>query len=171
MKSLVPLFLLTISSQLHANESYVGIDYFASRLDIANEESKPAMVNLRLGTELMRKIYIEGQYMVSSSDDDLYRLNMDFDESYGAYLRFESLAEGNLTTEISLGYASTDIATKGPEDTYTGTDTVVGFAWGIALNQRIQWVEGLKLRAGYQSLYDKDDIKIDGFTLGFSYSF
>lgn len=171
MKSILPLSLLFSSCMLSANETYIGVDYFASRLDIANEETNPAMVNLRLGTELFRKVFLEGQYMVSSKDDDLYRLNMDYGESYGAYVRFESLTEGDLITEISLGYSSTDIKTIGPEGTYTGNDTVSGFAWGIALNQKIHWVDGLKLRAGYQSLYDKDDIKLDGFTFGFTYAF
>lgn len=171
MKSLLPIALLATSGAAFANETYIGIDYFHTTLDIAEEESKPKMLNLRLGTELTDKVFLEGQYMVSSQDDDLFRLNMDFDKSYATFLRFESLSKSDLITEVSLGYASTDIKTVGPDGSYSGIDNVAGFAWGIALNQKIKWVDGLKLRLGYQSLYDKDDIKIDGVTFGFTYSF
>lgn len=171
MKLFLSLGLLTLSSVAQSNDIYVGMDYVYGDVAIDGDSAHPTNINVKAGVEVFENIYLEGQYGVSSSDDDLYRMNFDVEKNYATFLRFQSPDAGGFSADISLGYSWNDLAVTGPEETYNGVDSYQGFAWGIALNQALPFYEPVRLRLGYQSLYSDSDFKIAGFTLGFTYTF
>lgn len=172
MKSLIfTSALLFCGSAFAANDIYVGLDYAYNDFEIADETVNPNAVNLKAGYEFFDGIFLEGQVAVSSTDDNLYRMNFELDKSYSLFGRFESPASYGFSADILLGWSWNDIAVTGPEETYNNIDSYNGFAWDIGLNQEIPSFEEIKVRLGYQVLHSDSDLKLANYTLGVSYTF
>lgn len=172
MKPLIFTSMLVFSgATLAANDIYVGVDYAYNNFEIANEKVNPNAVYVKAGYEFFDGIALEGQAAVSSSDDDLYRMNFDLDKSYSVFGRFESPASYGFSADILLGWSWNDLAVSGPDETYNNIDSYNGFAWGIGLNQAIPSFEQVKVRLGYQVLHSDSDFKLANYTLGLSYTF
>lgn len=172
MKSLIFSSALAMSSfALTANDIYVGVDYAYNNFEIADETVNPNAVNLKAGYEFFDGIFLEGQVAVSSSDDNIYRMNFELDKSYSLFGRFESPASYGFSADILLGWSWNDLIVSGPEETFNGIQSYNGFAWGVGLNQQIPNFENVKVRLGYQVLHSDSDFKLANYTLGVSYTF
>lgn len=83
----------------------------------------------------------------------------------------QSYAVNGFSLDVSLGYASNEMTVRGPENTFNGSDEYNGFAWGVALYQEIPSLKNVRVKLGYQSLYNDSDLSISGISLGFNYHF
>lgn len=163
--------LICIPQKSLANSSYIGIDYAYTDLDISNENANPSMAALRIGTSIHHNISVEGQYLLPISTDSIYRMDFDLEQSKRIYLLLQSDIVSGFGLDISLGYAVTDLAVTGPENTYNGTDQYNDFSWGLSIHQQIPYLENAHIKLGYLHLYKDSNIKIAELSLGISYYF
>lgn len=166
----VLLFLLITSFQCFADTAYIGIDYISTDIELGDENVKPNAAGLRVGVS-KNNMAFEAQYLVSNSNKDFYRMEFDLQQSIGLYFVLQSDIVDGFGLDVSLGYAMTDIAVSGPENTYNGEDSYNGFSWGVAMHQQIPNMEQLHVKLGYQSFYRDSDIEITGISLGIVYQF
>ena len=170
MKNLIPLLILTFSFQSLADTPYLGVDYMLSEVEIGNEAAKPAATFLRAGVS-KNNMAFEAQYLVSNKDDNVYNVNFDIDKSIGLYFVMQSNLHSGFGLDVSVGYAMTEMKVTSTSENLPTDYDYDGFAWGIAIHQQIPYLEKTHVRLAYQSLFNGDDVKIDGVTLGFTYQF
>ncbi len=166
-------FALLLSSALpaFANSTYIGVDYFHSKIDISDKKAKPSLAGLKVGTEIYKQVSIEFEHLVGSGTDEIYNLEFELEKSSSVYLVLNSGNKNGLGMDASIGYAKNKLTVTGPENTYNGTDEYDGFSWGISIYQHLPQFENAQIKLGYKSLYDDEHISISGFTLGFNYYF
>jgi len=169
LKKIVALSLFTLSTQCFADETYIGIDYMLTDIELASENVKPNAIALRAGVS-NNNMAFEAQYLVGNTDD-AYRMEFDLEQSVALYFVMQSDTRDGFGIDVSVGYAMTDLTVSGPEETYNGEDNYNGFSWGVAMRQQIPYFEQASIRLGYQSLYKDDDIEISNISLGFIYNF
>ncbi|MBB1386709.1 MULTISPECIES: outer membrane beta-barrel protein [Pseudoalteromonas] len=170
MEKILPLLFLCASSQCFADTVYIGVDYVLPEITIASEDAKPKATALRLGVS-NNNMAFEAQYLAANDTDNIYSIEFDIEKSAALFFVMQSDVVNGFGLDVSLGYAITDIVTAGPEMTISDNFQYKGFAWGLAVHQDIPYIDNTQIRLGYQSLYNKDDIKITAISLGFTYQF
>jgi len=154
-----------------AEKSYVGVDYMFSRVKLSGDDPKPKLAGLKAGVSIYQQIFLEADYLQSTGSDDIAGIEYDLEDSKGVYLLFKSGDDDSFGVDISLGYASTEFTISGNVSSAGSSEEYKGFSWGLSFYDSFPGYKDLQMKIGYKSLYDKDNIKIDGFTLGFNYSF
>ncbi len=182
MKRSIPLLLL-LSSAFPSfaasswtdfrlgDSSFVGVDYMFSSVKLSGEDAKPKLAGLKAGFSLYEQISLEADYLQGTSTDDVVGLEFDVEDSKGLYLLFKSGDDTSFGVDVTLGYASTKLTVTGDENDYRSSEEYNGFSWGISFYDSFPAYKNLQMKLGYKSLYDDNNIKIDGFTLGFNYYF
>ena len=170
IKYLFIFLTLSFSVNSLADTAYIGADYVLADIDIYNENAKPSMTAIRLGVS-NNNIAFEAQYLLSTSTDNIYRMEFDLEESKGLYMVFQSEDMQGFHFDVSLGYAINELTVTGPTETYNGTDEYKGFSWGASIQQKIPYMDNMKIRLGYQSYFKNSDLDITGIALGLTYQF
>ncbi|WP_340676831.1 outer membrane beta-barrel protein [Paraglaciecola sp.] len=171
MNKFFSLFLLLITSfQCVADSTYIGLDYIFTDIELGNENVKPGATALRVGVS-NNNMAFEAQYLISNSRESIYRIEFDLQQSIATYFVMQSDIIDGFGIDILLGYAMTEMAVSGPENTYNGEDNYNGFSWGVTIHQQIPNLEQVHVKLGYQSFYKDSDIEITGISLGLTYQF
>jgi len=163
------VFLSTIPLQANADTPYVGIDYMLTNIEFDSEKAEPDAIGLRVGAS-NNNMAFEAQY-IRGNTDNIYRMGFDFKQSAALYFVLQSDLREGFGMDFSIGYAMTEIAVSGPEETYNGSDNYNGFSWVISMHQQIPFVEEANIRLAYQSLYHDSNLDITNISLGFTYNF
>ncbi|WDE06714.1 outer membrane beta-barrel protein [Thalassomonas viridans] len=153
------------------DSSFVGVDYMFSGVKVSGEDPKPKLAGLKAGISIYEQISLEANYLQGTSTGDVAGLEFDVEDSKGLYLLFKSGNDTSFGVDITLGYASTKLTVTGEESSFNSSEEYNGFSWGISFYDSFPSFENLQMKIGYKSLYDDENIKIDGFTLGFNYYF
>jgi hypothetical protein len=164
------LLLLIMSFQSLADSVYLGVDYMLTDIELAGGKANPRATSLRVGVS-NNNMAFEAQQLIANSSDNIYGIEFDLQQTTALYFIMQSDTEDGLGVDVSLGYAMTEIAVSGPENTYNGKDDYNGFSWGVAIHQQIPSLEQVHVRLSYQSFYKDSDIEITGISLGFTYQF
>ncbi|MEL0639259.1 outer membrane beta-barrel protein [Pseudoalteromonas aliena] len=170
MEKILSLLLLATSSQCFADSVYIGADYISSNIEVSNEDVKPKATALRLGVS-NNNMAFEAQYLFSNDTDNIYQVEFDLKKSTALFFVMQSDVVNGFGLDVSVGYAINDINVSGPTETINDDFQYKGFAWGLAVHQDIPYIKNTHVRLGYQSLYNKDDIKITAISLGLTYQF
>ncbi|WP_462158671.1 outer membrane beta-barrel protein [Pseudoalteromonas sp. GB56] len=163
------LWLCLFSGELAANEYYVGVDHAQLRTDFAGVEAKPTALIIKAGAELYNRTYLEVQTDISQSEDELLGVSIDASSAQSALIRFRTPQFGSFSYDLAFGYAKTELNFTGNAEVYDGKEKFTGFAWGGRLNYELPY--NLRLNADYLSRYNKDNLKIDTWSVGLSYYF
>ncbi len=153
---------------LEIGEFYVGLDASYADVDIADESSNPYVVMAKAGFTLKPQVALEFQYGTGVSDDELLSHTVDIDSSAGVFLRLISRKVNDVTADIMLGYARTEVSLSGTSES---SETFSDAAFGVGLNQYYPKLPNLVLRMDYKSYYSEDDLRIRTFSLGANYLF
>ncbi|WP_147361043.1 outer membrane beta-barrel protein [Colwellia sp. RSH04] len=154
----------------YADSPYIGVDYVLGDIDISSENAEPTMTALRAGVS-NNQIAFEAQYLLSNNSDNIYRMEFDLKQSVGLFTVLQSESMNGFRFDVSLGYAMNELNVSGPENTYNGKDEYNGFAWGVAIQQELPFLQNTHVRLGYQSLYKDSDLEITAISLGLTYQF
>ncbi|MEO2266250.1 outer membrane beta-barrel protein [Pseudoalteromonas sp. YIC-656] len=153
----------------NANEYYVGIDHTQIRSDFAGVDAKPTAVTFKLAAELYNRTFLELQTDLSQSDDELLGVSIDASKTQAALIRFRTPNFDSFSYDLALGYAKTELNFTGNAQVYDGIEEFSGFAWGGRISYDLPY--NMRLSADYLSRYNQDNLKLDSWSVGFSYHF
>jgi len=168
---LIFVFAIPNSVSAFATNIIIGSDYHFSEVNIVGKETQPRMTSIRVGAVLQKQIGVEFVYRAKSDKDNLFNSTIQLEESVSAYIRLLSRTYEDITMEIDLGYAATNLTVNGSVDNYSGTEKYSGFSYRIAAEEKFRSYPNISLRIAYESLFDDGDLHIRGYSLGLSYQF
>lgn len=175
LKKLAALLIFpSVSLSCFAASNYIGLDYVWSDIKIADESATPGATALTIGTSgkgRLTNIYLEAQYLIANTSDNIHSINFDLEQSKAVYLLLKSDSRDGYSIDVALGYAYNDLNINGPDNTYNGSDQYNGFSWKAAINYQVPFLQNSQVKLGYQSLYHQDGLDISGISLGVSYHF
>ena len=163
------LFLSVFATKVNANEYYVGVDHTQVRTDFAGVDAKPTAVTFKFAAELYNRTFLELQTDISQSEDELLGVSIDASSTKAALIRFRTPNFDKFSYDLALGYAKTELNFTGNPQIYNGKEEFSGFAWGGRINYDLPY--NMRLSADYLSRYNQDNLKIDSWSVGFSYHF
>lgn len=165
---------LTCGSQAMA-EHYVGGNISAMKMD-NGDSFKMAGLYGRLGSEFNE--FFSGEIRLGTGIEKdsafivdeknvIHEGKIEIDYFYGAYLRGTIPVTDYIYPYATLGFTNLQLEFKSP--TLREQDSSSDISYGLGVDIRLSTNSDFNLE--YMNYYDKDDIEIDGFSLGFTYRF
>lgn len=173
-KGLLVALLMSQCAMAHALDLYAGIDanYIFSEVEEgdASAEFQPLGLSGRFGGYLEKGVGIELYGMTGTEDDDL---DIDLSLSYmlGLAARFESPESEGGKIYILLGYGITELDMDRSGSGEPGKATFHGFSYGAGAEFRLGRSENWFMNIQGVRYYSRDDISIDGASLGLRFKF
>lgn len=172
----IALAALTTGGQAMA-EYYVGGNISSVKVEEDWSGEKANLVSLygRLGTEFTENFSAEIR-VGTGIDDDKINVNVlgtnvpvkvELNHFYGAYVRGTIPVADTFYPYAVVGFTRAELELKVPGGSASDSDDDVSF--GVGTDIRLSANTDLNLE--YMNYYDKDDLSIDGFSVGFTYRF
>ncbi|GAA6140378.1 porin family protein [Hydrogenophaga sp. 5NK40-0174] len=165
--------LVGFGSMASAQGVYVEAGYTPLSLDAryagVDISSDPSSLRGLVGYELGPFVAVEGMISFGVADDDISGngistgLKGEVDNMFGAYIKPKFPVTPEFDLFGRLGFASTKLSVAGD----SGTET--SLSWGLGASYKIN--EQLSINGDYMTYHDKDDVTIDGFTVGVGFRF
>ncbi|MBK1612562.1 hypothetical protein CKO44_03670 [Rubrivivax gelatinosus] len=159
-------------AQTNASPIYGEIGYSLLTADVAGTDFDLGAVRAILGYDVHPNVAIEAMFAVGTSDDSLSSggdtFKIKLQHSYGLYLKPKVEVADGLELFGRIGYVESKLkATLVGYGSATNSDNDVSFGVGA----KYAFSKSMYGVIDYMRYYNKDDIKVDGFTLGFGYRF
>lgn len=123
-------------------------------------------LDLGIGTELNNVLSSELRLGKSFSDNTYNGSDVDIDYYYGLYLKGKFNNNSSFTPYLLAGYTNTKY--EGVDDLGFATDSSFSdFSYGAGFNLNVS--DSFSLNLEYKQLNDKDDFKLDGYSVGFEF--
>lgn len=173
-KSLLVAILMSQCATSYALDLYAGIDanYIFSGVEEGDASAKfnPMALSGRVGAYMQKGVGIELYGMTGNDDEDL---DIDLGLSYmlGLATRFESPESEGGKIYILLGYGITELDMDRSGSGEPGKATFHGFSYGAGVEFRLGRSDNWFMNLQGVRYYAKDDIHIDGASLGLRYQF
>lgn len=166
------LAALTTGGQAMA-EYYVGGNISSMKVehDFVSDSADLVALYGRLGTEFTENFSAEIRVGTGIDDDTVNVLGtpvkLELNHFYGAYLRGTLPVTDTFYPYAVVGFTRAELEAKasGVSDSDSGSDVSFGLGADIRLTSNTD------LNLEYMNYYDKDDLAIDGFSVGFTYRF
>jgi len=162
------LFLLVLSTSTEAG-TYVGLSTSFINIGTSTGSTRPIMAAISLGYA-MDVHKLELAIMSSISDDKLHQLVTDIPVASSLLYRFTANPRHSLHIDFILGYSQVEIESS-YVDVPPFSETFRGVSWGVGLEESLESIPQLKLRADFIQLYRGDRLKINSFNVGVRYEF
>ncbi|MBZ8142680.1 hypothetical protein CLD22_22635 [Rubrivivax gelatinosus] len=159
-------------AQTNASPIYGEISYLMMSADAPSAAFDLAAVRGFLGYEVHPNIALEAMFAIGVADDrvgpafDYVRLKLE--NSYGLYIKPKVNVTEKLELFARVGYAESKFkATRRGYGSSTDSDGDVSFGVGL----KYTFAKNTYGAVDYMRYYDKDDLKVNGVTLGIGYQF
>ena len=139
-------------------EGYGGISYGALETEFANRDFDTPTLNLALGNIFNPNFAVEGRLGLGVDDDTDRGIKAEIENYFAIYAKPMLPLSDVLTLYGLLGVAETTI------DTNVGDDDDDDISYGFGLSAKTR--QGFDLFVEYISLYDDDNVEVNGFNLG-----
>lgn len=152
---------------VYAELGYVGLTYSENGVP----DIKPGVLRMLVGVEVHPNVAIEGMLGAGVKDDTVRLSGIDVkakvDSSYGFFIKPKINPTSDLTLFARLGYSNTRIkaSAMGVSVSDSGGDA----SYGVGLSYA--FTKNAFAAVDYMSYYNKDGVKIDGFSFGLGYKF
>lgn len=156
------------STSVHA-QPYAGLNLSLLHIDTDNGKTTPATAGIILGYGIDRHKF-EAIFNTGASDDNLNILVTDIPASRSLLYRFTANPRDSLQIELILGYSQVEIEYKFNQSPAV-SETFSGVSWGFGIEEALESIPQLRLRADFIQLYRGDDLAINSFNLGVNYAF
>ena len=113
---------------------------------------------------------IELVLMSGVKDDNLNQLVTDIPIASSILYRFTANPRNSLHIDLILGYSQIEIESS-YVDVPKFSGTFRGVSWGAGLEEALESIPQLKLKADFIQLYRGDGLKINSFNVGVRYEF
>ncbi|MFD1007661.1 porin family protein [Oceanisphaera ostreae] len=158
---------LTCGGQAMA-EHYVGGNISALNVDYSlPKDADLVALYGRLGTEFTENFSGEIRIGTGLDDDKLYGTKVELNYFYGAYVRGTIPVTDAFYPYAIVGFTRAELEYKVPGLSVNDSGSDVSF--GVGTDIRLTANTDLNLE--YMNYYDKNDISVDGFSVGFTYRF
>ncbi len=165
--------LLMAGAGAHAQGVYAEVGYTPLSLEASvvgvDVASDPSAVRGLVGYELGPYLALEGMVGFGVADDDITGngfssgLKGKVDNMFGVYAKPKLPIAPDFDLFGRVGFASTKLSVAGDSATESS------LSWGLGASYRIN--EQLSINGDYMVYHDKDDVTIDGFTVGVGFRF
>lgn len=147
---------------------YAGVDYTFQELSVANRGAADfGSLGLSGGFKFNEYFAAEARLSGGANDEDLGGgVTFGLDSYVGAQGVLSLPLANGFSLYGTLGYGNAEIQATQGNVRISSSDDSVSYGVGAQYN-----FGQFSLRAGYDSLYDKDDVQIDGFKITGIYSF
>jgi len=159
-------------AQLYGEVGYTALNY-KSTVGANKVEASPSALGVTIGYDVHKNVAVEAMAVVGASDDTA-TLNgastpakLKIDNSFGIFLKPKVMLGENFELFTRLGYMNTKISVSGAGILASATDSA--FAYGLGANYYFN--KTTYLTVNYMNVYDKDNTKIDGVTVGLGMKF
>lgn len=158
---------LSFGSQAMA-EHYVGGNISAYKVDIDGVDNANLVALYgRLGTEFTENFSGEIRVGTGIDDDKIGPVKVELNHFYGAYVRGTIPIADAFYPYAVVGFTRTELEVKVPG--FSEKDSGSDVSFGVGADIRLTSNTDLNLE--YMNYYDKDEVSLDGFSLGFTYRF
>ena len=163
------LFLTVLGSPIVDAGTYMGLG--ASFINIKSDtgSTSPITADISLGYA-MDVHKLELVVLSGIRDDSLNQLVTDIPIASSILYRLTANPRNSLHIELILGYSQVEIESS-YVDVPKFTETFSGVSWGAGLEEALESIPQLKLRADFIQLYRGDRLKINSFNVGIRYEF
>mgnify|MGYP000754098558 CR=1 FL=1 len=174
-KGCLAFILMGQSITSSALDLYVGLDanYILSEVtvDDASAEFQPLALSGRIGAYIEPMVGLEFYGMTGAASDDDLDIDMDLSYTLGLAARFETPESEGGKIYFLLGYGITELDMDRSGTGEPGTATFHDFTYGGGVEFRLGGSDKLFINLQAVRYYAKDDIEIDGASLGLRYRF
>lgn len=163
----VALAALMTGGQVMA-ETYVGGNIAALKVDYNYPEDADLVAFYgRLGTEFTENFSAEVRVGTGLDDDRVYGIDVELNHFYGAYVRGTIPIADMFYPYAVVGYTRAELEFK--DFWQSAKDSGGDVSFGVGADIRLTPEVDLNLE--YMNYYDKHDVTVDGFAVGFTYRF
>ncbi|MBK1685997.1 porin family protein [Rubrivivax gelatinosus] len=159
-------------AQTVASPIYGEIGYSLLNADVVGTDFDLGAVRGILGYEVHPNVALEAMFALGTSDDSVRAgsdtVKLKLEHSYGFYVKPKVDVSEGLELFARVGFAESKLkATLVGEFSNSDSDNDVSFGVGMkyAFSKNMYGV------VDYMRYYNKDDVKVDGFTFGLGYKF
>ena len=136
-------------------------------------KASPSVIGLTLGYELHKNVAVEAMAAFSAKDDSVevngisFPADVKVNNSYGVFVKPKAMLGEKFEVFGRLGFlkSKATVSGLGFSDSVSESDVAYGIGANYYLNPTTY------LTASYMNLYNKDDSKVTGFTLGLGMKF
>lgn len=159
-------------AQLYGEIAYMPLKFEATD-GVNTLKASPSLIGLTLGYELHKYVAVEGMAAFSAKDDSLELngvsspVDVKVNNAYGVFVKPKAMLSDKFEVFGRLGYVKSKVSVSGLG--LSESDSESDFAYGIGANYYLSTTT--YLTASYMNLYNKDDAKVTGFTLGVGMKF
>lgn len=147
---------------------YVGGGYTRTEFDadLVSDDAELGALFFRGGYQINENLAVEARFGKGIADDKIDGVKIEEDYMYGAYFKAGMPTSIGLYPYFLVGWTESKLKFSVPGD--STTDKSSGISYGAGLEYRVsQFSVGLE----YAKLYNNDDYKINGLSLGVNYKF
>lgn len=159
---------LSVGSQAMA-EHYVGGNLSALQVeeDWSGENANLVALYGRLGTEFNQ--YFSGELRLGTGidDDKINGVTVELNHFYGAYVRGTLPVTNAFYPYVVVGVTRAELEAKVPGTAVSDSGSDVSFGVGTD----IRLTSNTDLNLEYMNYYDKDNLSVDGISVGLTYRF
>jgi hypothetical protein len=163
------LILALLNTTSVMAEPYAGLNLSLLNIDTENGRTSPVTAGISLGYGIDRHKF-EVIFNSGVSDDNLNVLVTDIPASSSLLYRFAANPRDSLKIELILGYSQVEVEYKFYTSPPT-SETFSGVSWGFGIEEALESIPQLRLRADFIQLYRGDDLEINSFNFGVNYAF
>lgn len=148
---------------------HVGLGASFLKVDTDPGSTSPITAGLSLGYSIDAHM-VELVLMTGVDDDNLNQLVTDIPAAGSLLYRFTVNPRDSFKINLVLGYSQIEV-----ESTYvnvpTFSETFSGVSWGVGLEESLDSIPELSIRADFIQMYRGDDLTINSINVGVRYDF
>ncbi len=146
------------AQSLYGEVGYTGLDYKEPGLKVS-----PAMVRGVVGYEFTPNLAVEGMVGLNGGSDSSSGTTLKVDNMVGVFGKVQAPVTDALKVYGRLGVARTSLKANGVSHGDTGLTYGAGVTYDLS--------KTTYLNADYTKYHDRDDQKLEGFTVGVGFRF
>jgi hypothetical protein len=147
-------------SMVHDSGYYGEIGYTPLSIDGKGVKYKPDVVRFVFGKDLNSNLSIEGMYLTTVSKDTYNGTTASY-SGYGLYLKPKMELTNDTEVFARVGYARSESKESGAGFSSSGSGSDLSYGIGI----QTKFTKEVYGQLDYINYYDKDSVKIKGFTV------
>ena len=155
------------SAQLYGEVAYHGLNYDERGTDSLSLGA----LGVAIGYEAHPNLAVEAMVAIGVQDDSVtvegIKVDGELDYSAGLFLKPKFRITDGFEVFARLGWAQSEVTARGPGVSISddGNDFAYGLGAQFSFNKNV-YVTG-----SYMNMYDKNDVKVDGWSIGLGYKF
>ena len=164
----IALALSATSLTSTANDDlYWGAGVTSTKYTESNEEASLSAFYGRFGKTINENFSIEGRIGLGLTGDDIYGVDLELKNYYGAYIRAGAPVTNIIFPYAIVGYSRGKLEASSGGYSASASESDTSFGLGVDFNVK----DGNVINLEYMNYIDKDGSELDGFSLSFTTKF